>query len=179
MGFNICLQLGGAKAGPDIKGESTVKGHETEIDVLNWHWGMTQSASTQIGGGGGTGSADVRDLTIVKYVDASTPILYQYCFNGTHIPNAIMTCIKVGGKAGPIDYIKITMASFDKKNGAILVSSISSGEREIVDGKTTDRFIETITLNFNNVQFDFSTQKSDGSVDKEISSSPIMIGAKG
>jgi type VI secretion system secreted protein Hcp len=179
MGFNICLQIGGAKAGPDIKGESVVKGHETEIDVLSWHWGMTQSASTQIGGGGGTGSADVRDLTIVKYVDAATPIINQYCFNGTHVPTAVLTCIKVGGKAGPIDYIKITMASLDKKTGAMLISSVSSGEREIVDGKPTDRFIETVTLNFNNVQIDFSTQKPDGSVDKVISSSPINIGARG
>jgi type VI secretion system secreted protein Hcp len=177
MGFNICLQLGGSPKSPDIKGESVVKGHETEIDVLSWHWGMTQSASTQIGGGGGTGSADVRDLSIVKYVDGATPIIYQYCFNGTHIPTGVLTAIKVGGKAGPIEYIKITMASATK-GGSIIISSVSSGEREIVDGKPTDRFIETVTLNFNNVQFDYSSQKVDGSVDKVISSSPIAIGAR-
>ena len=33
----------------DIKGESSDKNHEDEIDVLSWSWGMTQSGTTSTG----------------------------------------------------------------------------------------------------------------------------------
>lgn len=180
MAFNICLQLGGSPGSPDIKGEITnVPKHGTEIECLSWSWGMTQTGSTQVGSGGGTGSADVRDLTVTKYVDSSSPILAYYCFKGQHLPTALLTCIKVGGKGGPIDYLKITMGGNDKANGAVIISSISTGEREVVNGQTTDRFLETITLNFNNVLVEYTPQKSDGTPGTTIPSNVMDILAKG
>ena len=45
--FNDILNIDG------VKGESVVKGHAGEIDVLEWSWGMNQSGTTHIGTGGG------------------------------------------------------------------------------------------------------------------------------
>ncbi len=71
MAFKICLKIG------DIKGQSATKGHTDEIDVLSWNWGLTQSASAHVATGAGSGSADVRDLTIKKYIDSASPTLIQ------------------------------------------------------------------------------------------------------
>ena len=38
-----------------IDGESKGVKHEGQIDVLAWSWGMSQSGSFHVGGGGGHG----------------------------------------------------------------------------------------------------------------------------
>jgi len=57
----MCLKVDG------INGESVKGGHEEEIDVLTWEWGVTQASSMHVGGGGGSGKAIVEDLIITKY----------------------------------------------------------------------------------------------------------------
>ena len=39
----------------EISGESQDKVHKDEIDVLAWSWGVSQSGSFHVGGGGGAG----------------------------------------------------------------------------------------------------------------------------
>ena len=47
MAADIFLKIG------DIKGESTDDKHKDTIDVLAWSWGVNQSGSMHVGGGGG------------------------------------------------------------------------------------------------------------------------------
>ena len=145
MAVSICIKIG------DIKGESTVKNHEKEIDVLEWSWGLTQSASAHISTGAGSGSADVRDLTIRKYVDASTPVMLQEAFKGSDFKTATLTVMKVGGKA-VIDMVKMTMS------GTVFISSINTGQPT-----ADDRYTETVTLNFAKVKFEYTGQNADQS----------------
>jgi type VI secretion system secreted protein Hcp len=155
MAVNITIKIG------NVTGESQATNHVGEIDVLSWEWGLTQSASAHIGTGAGTGSADVRDLTITKYVDKSSPTLLQSCFQGTNFGGAILSIMKVSGDSKvPLDYVKITMgdAKFSSDNGAVFISSVSTG----ATGEN-DRFIETVTLNFNKVVFTYNPQKTAGS----------------
>ncbi len=169
MSVQIVLKLG------DIKGESIVgKGgkpsHENEIDVISWSWGITQTGSSHVGSGGGAGTADVHDLTIVKYVDKSSPIIASACFNGSHLKQAVLTCIKVaGGEPGKpkvaVDFVKITMT------GTVMVSSFSPG-----GSGSDDRFTETITLHFSDVEYEYTPQKADNTPDTPIPSSPMHIG---
>ena len=49
MAVDMFLKLG------DVKGESVDGSHKDEIDVLAWSWGMSQSGTTHMGGGGGSG----------------------------------------------------------------------------------------------------------------------------
>ena len=140
MAFTICLKVG------SIKGESLIAKHEGEIDVLSWHWGLTQSHSGQTGSKLGTGTADVKDLTIVKYVDAASPTLIQECFYGTDQTSAILTVIRAAGKEA-LEFLKITMS------GIVIVSSVASGDPL---PNVADRYSETLTLNFSKVKFEYT-----------------------
>src|SRR3954463_775203 len=91
----------------DVQGESVDADHKDEIDVVSWSWGMTQSGSSHIGGGSGTGKGSVRDVTIVKYVDKSSPNLVKFCCNGHHWGEALITVRKAGGKTLPYYTLKM------------------------------------------------------------------------
>jgi type VI secretion system secreted protein Hcp len=151
MAVSICIKIG------TIKGESQIKGHETEVDVLEWSWGLTQSASAHVGSGAGSGSADVRDLTIKKYVDAATPTLIQECFFGNDHKTATLTVLKAGGKSA-IEMVKMTMS------GTVFVSSVNTGHPE-----PNDRYTETVTLNFAKVKFEYTGQNPDQSKGASVS----------
>jgi len=107
-----------------------------------------------VGGGGGSGKSSIQDLSITKYVDTSTPPLMRACATGEHIKSALLTVRKAGGK--PVEYIKITMDE-------IIVTSISAG-----GSGGEDRLTETVTLNFAKVKYEYTSQKQDGSPDKQF-----------
>jgi type VI secretion system secreted protein Hcp len=151
MAVSICIKIG------TIKGESQIKGHETDIDVLEWSWGLTQSASAHVGPGAGSGSADVRDLTIKKYVDAATPTLIQECFFGSDHKTATLTVLKAGGKTA-VEMVKMTMS------GTVFISSVNTGHPE-----PNDRYTETVTLNFAKVKFEYTGQNPDQSKGASVS----------
>jgi len=137
-----------------IEGESTDKKHPKEIDVLAWSWGMSQSGTTHMGGGGGSGKVSVQDLSFTKYVDASSHALMGACCVGKHHDDAILYVRKASGKGGdPIEYIKITM-------NEVMVTSVSTG-----GSGAEDRLTENITLNFAKVKFEYTPQKADGTKD--------------
>lgn len=139
--------------GKDIKGESKIAGHEDSIDVYSWGWGMTQSGTFHTGKGGGAGKVNVQDLTITKYVDASSPKFMRHCCTGDHIPKAKLTIRKSGGS--PIDYIVIDMTK-------VMVTSVQPA------GHPGDELImESITFNFAEFKITHTAQKDDGSPDKQ------------
>jgi type VI secretion system secreted protein Hcp len=138
----------------DIKGEAKDKTHKDEIDVLAWSWGMSQSATSHLGGGGGSGKVAVQDLSITKYLDKATPNLILYCCNGTPIPEVLLTMRKAGKE--PLEYMKITMND-------CIISNVSTG-----GSGSEDRLTENITLNFAKVEVEYTPQKADGSGDPSI-----------
>src|SRR6187397_1823524 len=91
----------------DIKGESADSKHAGEIDVLYWNWGATQTATFQLGTGGGTAKVTVSDIVITKYVDRSTPNLYNMCFTGKPVKIGTLVMRKAGGTH--IESLKVTM----------------------------------------------------------------------
>lgn len=170
MSVQIVLKLG------DIKGESIVEKHIEEIDVVAWSWGMTQSGSASKGAGGGSGAADVQDLTITKRVDVASPIIAGYCITGSVIKgDAILTCIKVGGGDNPakpnkVEYIQMKMS------GLVMISSFTAGQPEIVNGKPTDLFLETVSLHFSKVDYDYTSQDDKNVAKKTVPSGTMSIG---
>jgi type VI secretion system secreted protein Hcp len=151
MAYSICIKIG------SIKGDSSVSKHEKEIDVLEWSWGLTQSATSHIATGAGAGSADVRDLTIKKYLDSSTPNLLQACFFGDDHKEAVLTVIKSGGKA-PIEMVKMTMS------GTVFLSSVNTG----LPGPN-ETYLDIVTLNFAKVKFEYTGQNADQSKGATVS----------
>jgi type VI secretion system secreted protein Hcp len=147
MAVDMFIKLDG------IKGESQDHKHKDEIDVLSWSWGASNSGTMHAGGGGGSGKASVHDLSITKYVDAASSDLLKHCANGAHIPKAVLTVRKAGGK-NPLEYLKITLSDF-------LVTSVSTG-----GSGGEDRLTENATFNFAKIKVEYISQKADGSADK-------------
>jgi type VI secretion system secreted protein Hcp len=138
----------------DIKGESVDSKHAGEIDVLSWTWGASQSASFQSGTGGGTAKVNVKDLTVTKLVDRSSPTLMGLCFTGAPVKSAVLSMRKAGGTQ--MEYINITMED-------AVISSTNSAN---TPGQ--EQLTETITMNFARVKFNYTPQKPDGSADAAV-----------
>jgi type VI secretion system secreted protein Hcp len=131
-----------------VKGESVVKGHEGEIDVLSWNWGLTQSGTTHVGTGGGSGKVNVQDISFVHSVDASTPTLLQACCNGKHFGSALLVLRKAGEK--PLDYVKIEFTD-------VLVTSVQTGGSGGEESLT-----EEVNLNFAKLKYTYQQQDKTG-----------------
>ncbi|MGJ8603725.1 MAG: Hcp family type VI secretion system effector [Marivita sp.] len=133
-----------------IKGESVDDKLAGTIDVLQWNWGMTQSGTTHLGPGGGSGKVNVHDMSVTKYVDMATHELLKFCASGEHIASGELTVRKAG--ATPLDYLVIKMTD-------IIVSSYQTGG----SGDGLDRVMETVGLNFAKYEVIYTSQKNDGS----------------
>lgn len=132
----------------DVGGESADSSHAGEIDVLAWSWGVSQSGSAHYGAGGGTGKASVQDLSLTKWVDKASPELVKRCCNGKHIPEAVLTIRKAGEK--PLEYLIIKMKD-------VLIASVSTG-----GSGGEDRLTEQVSLNFAEIEVQYTEQKKDG-----------------
>jgi type VI secretion system secreted protein Hcp len=148
MAVDMFLKIDG------VDGESEDDGHKKSIDVLAFSWGMSQSGSMHIGGGGGSGKVNVQDMSITKFLDKSSAELVKRCCSGKHFPTVLLTCRKAGDK--PVEYYKVTMEE-------VLISSVSEGASGGEDQQT-----ENITLNFAKVKVEYTPQKEDGSPDAAI-----------
>jgi len=145
MAVDMFLKIDG------VESESRDKSHAGEIDVLAWSWGLSQSGTMHVGGGGGAGKVNVQDISLTKWVDKASPNLFKACCNGKHFANAILTVRKAG--ESPVEYVVITMDS-------VPVTSVSTG-----GSGGEDRLPENITLHFAKVQVSYQPQKDDGSKD--------------
>lgn len=144
MAVDMFLKIEG-----EIGGESQDKTHKGDIDVLAWSWGLSNSGSFHVGGGGGAGKANFQDISVTKWVDASSPVLMLYCANGDHFPKARLIVRKAGKT--PLEYILIDMEK-------VMVSSVSTG-----GSGGEDRLTENVSLNFAKVNVAYVQQKEDGS----------------
>lgn len=138
---DIFLKLG------DINGESQRKGHENEIELLSWSWGLHSAGATT--GGAGAGRVVFQDLTFTKLADSSSPLLMLSTANGKHHPQAVLTLERPGER--PFMYYRVTLED-------VVVTSVSTSV-STVDNRPT----EIISLNFTKVKIEYIPQRADGS----------------
>src|SRR3954453_19249420 len=131
-----------------LKGESRDSVHKTEIDVLAWSWGISNSGSAHVGGGAGAGKCNVQDLSFTKYIDKSSPDLMLACCNGKHFDKATLVVRKAGEQ--PLEYLTINLTE-------VLITSVSTG-----GSGGEDRLTENVTLNFAKVQVTYTEQDPQG-----------------
>lgn len=138
---DIFLKLDG------IKGESKDAKHKGEIALESFQWGLANGGTMGFGGGGGAGKVSFHDISISKQADSSSPSLMQACAGGTHIKSGVLTVRKAGGKQE--EFYKISLTN-------ILVSSITN------TGAHTGTPNEMVSLNFEEIKFDYKEQGADG-----------------
>jgi type VI secretion system secreted protein Hcp len=142
MAVDMFLRVG------DIKGESRDKTHKEKIDILAWSWGVSNSGTAHVGGGAGAGKCNVQDLSVTKYVDASSSALLLACCNGQHFTDAELIVRKAG--ENPVEYIKLTF-------NEVMITAVSTG-----GSGGEDRLTENVTINFAKVKFSYTEQDATG-----------------
>ena len=148
MALDIFLKL-------PFKGESLDDSHKDEIHVLAWSWGVSQSGTTHVGSGGGSGKASFQDLSFTHFIDKASANLLGHCSTGTHISEALLTVRKAGGLK-PLEYLKITMTD-------CIVTSVTTG-----GSGGEDQLTENVSLNFAKFKVEYTPQKKDGTGDAVV-----------
>jgi type VI secretion system secreted protein Hcp len=138
-----------------VEGPSTSKtGH---IDVLSFSWGVSQTAVYGAGASGKeakAGRADFSNLTIMKVLDKTTPLLCDHCASGDVLKKVYLLYDKpVGDKQA--DYFRVWIKD------ALVTSVQLSGSNENPS--------ESISFAFQAVEIAYKPEKDDGSLDAAIS----------
>jgi type VI secretion system secreted protein Hcp len=134
-----------------VDGESTDAAHKGEVDVLSWHWGVSNAAPAT--GGGGTGRATPADLQITHLYDKASPTLAKKCVQGAHFPTVVLTTRKAG--EGQKDFLKITM----KEVFITSVTPSAGGGGEI---------IESVAMRYGHIDFSYKPQTAAGGLGGEV-----------
>jgi type VI secretion system secreted protein Hcp len=137
-----------------IPGESQDAKHKDEIQVDSWSLSERQSGTMADGGGGGAGKVKMNDVSFSEKLSKASPKLWLVCATGEHIKKAVLTARKAGKDQH--DYLTITLTD-------LLISSYQTG------GSGSAKVpIESITLNFAAIQFEYKEQKADGKVGASV-----------
>lgn len=134
-----------------IEGESADGKHKGEIDLESWSWGAQQSGGSAYGGGGGAGKVAMQDFHFTMKVNKATPKLILSCASGQHLPDAVLTCRKAGGKQE--EFLKYYF--YD-----LLISSYQTGGSGGADIVPT----EQISFNYSKMKCEYKEQKADGTL---------------
>jgi type VI secretion system Hcp family effector len=133
-----------------IKGESTDANHKDEIEVMSFNHGVSQprSATASTAGGATAGRCNHTDLTFMKELDSSSPILNAQCCVGKHIASVVMTLRRADGdKSVPYMVYKLT---------DVIISSVS------VSGSSDAVPMESVTLNYAKIEWEYTKQDRKG-----------------
>ena len=132
--------------GKDIVGESTLKGYEKKMELLSFSHGVAMQVTGDMSNTERTsGKPNHQDMTVTKYLDAASPVLAQSCCQGKGF-DKVDIIIGRNDSGNVIELMRYTMKS-------VLISSVSIG------GGGGDKPVETLTLNYTDMAWKFTSQK--------------------
>lgn len=149
MAVNAYLYIDG------VQGPSTSK--PNYIDVLSFSWGVSQTSTYGAGASGKeakAGRADFSNLTVMKVLDKTSPLLADHCASGDILKDVHLVYDKpVGDKQD--DYFRIYLKD------ALITSLQLSGSNE--------NPTESVSFAFQAVEIAYKPEKDDGTLDAAIS----------
>jgi hypothetical protein len=80
--FDAFLKIDG------IDGEATATGHEDQIEILSFSWGVSNPSALAQHGGSGSGGPVLLPVTMAKRIDKATPKLMRAAVAGEVFKNA-------------------------------------------------------------------------------------------
>lgn len=143
MAMDAFLELDG------VEGESTRKGFEGKIALINFSMGAHNPSSIGDGGGGGKNKVTLSPFNIMKQTDKASAALFQACCKGSHFPKAKVTLHKAGGEEA-LDFL---VYEFEKVYIEDIQWSGSSGG---------DDPMENISLAYGKVTITYTPQSETG-----------------
>lgn len=128
-----------------VTGESVAAGHEEEIQLSGWTWGV--AASSAVGSTQATGRRSYKALTVFKSIDAATTPLMSALATNDEVKEAKLTMRRAG--TDQADHFSVTLS------GARVVSidHVASA-----DGST----VETVGFSFTRVHVEYYPQLTSG-----------------
>lgn len=136
------------KLEPAIDGTSTMAGYEKQLELLSFSHGVAMQITGDISNTERTsGKPNHQDFTVTKYLDQSSPKLNEGCCKGDNFTSVLIT-IGRNDKGAVLPLITYKLEN-------VVLSSISIG------GGGGDKPVETVTMNYNKITWDFHTQKAE------------------
>jgi type VI secretion system secreted protein Hcp len=137
-----------------IEGPSTSKANH--IDILSFTWGVNLTSVYGAGASGKeakAGRASFENLSIMKVLDKTSPLLFDHCATGNILEKVYILYDKpIGDKQA--DYFRIWLKD------ALITHVLLSG--------SSDNPTEAITFAFQAVEIAYKAEKDDGSLDAAI-----------
>jgi type VI secretion system secreted protein Hcp len=141
--------------GPDAKGESNLSGYKNKIELLSFSHGVAMQITGDISNSERTsGKPNHQDMTVTKYLDSASPVLNQSCCEGKTFPQ-VELIVGRNDSGAVVELIRYTLKG-------VLISSVSIG------GGGGDRPVETLTLNYNQITWNYTAQKPETGADEHI-----------
>lgn len=141
---DIFLHVQTKRAGK-LKGEAISQGHEDDIEVLGWSWGL--SAGSAMGSGRATAKRSYKELSVVKAIDAASTALMAALVTNDEVREARLSMRKAGG--GQVDYFSITLSH----------ARVVALQHAVDPGGTTH---ETVSFAFTRVKVEYRPQQASG-----------------
>lgn len=141
----------------DIEGDSTVSGHEGQIELMSVNLGANMPIGSRSSGGSATtGKVSLSDVSVVKQTDKASTKLFLACCSGTHYDQAVISINRPDGQGNLVEYANWTLED-------VVVSSYTHG------AAGTDVPVENLSLNFGKITFTYTptdpaTAASQGSL---------------
>lgn len=143
------------KMTPPIDGTSTMDQYAKHIELLSFSHGVAMQITGDISNTERTsGKPNHQDFTITKYLDQASPKLNEACCKGENF-TSVEVVVARNDKGVVLPLIKYTL-----KN--VVLSSVSIG------GGGGDKPVETVTLNYNHITWDFTSQKAAGAKEGHV-----------
>lgn len=143
MSVNLFLALDG------VVGESTAIGHEGQIELSAWSFGV--HANVGSGAGGGRVGRPVWDeVSVSMPTTAALPQLMSLCASGRVAKTAVLSAVSEGDS--PFTWLRLTLAN-------VLVSRVGSAASAL-----DDRSDDEAGLSFSTITVEKWSQLPDGSV---------------
>ncbi|MCL2165229.1 MAG: type VI secretion system tube protein Hcp [Oscillospiraceae bacterium] len=161
MAFDAFLKVDGAP------GESMDDMHKDWIEILSYHHGVLQPASTTTSSSGGATAerANFTSFSITKLVDKSSPKLFEASFTGRHIKEVVIEVCRSGGNKEKFMEIKmeqVLICSYDHDGGG-----------------RADFPVESVSFAPGKISMVYSQQKrSDGTLGGSVSTGWDLIANK-
>ncbi len=131
MPFDAFVEIAG------VPGEASDDEFKGQIDIESFAWGVSQPASAGYGG----------------HMDKASPVLFQKCCSGEHIPKIVVNMRKAGG----------TQLVY---NAYVFNDCVISGVRPGGSSRAaSDIPLEEVTISFAECSIDYQPQGADGQAD--------------
>ncbi len=144
MPFDAFVEIEG------VRGEASDDEFKDQIEIESFAWGVSQPASAGYGGGSGACVCKISDFSFTHHMDKASPVLFQKCCAGEHIPKIVVNMRKAGGTQ--LVYNAYVF------NDCIISSVRPGGSARAA----SDIPLEEVTISFAECSIDYQPQGADG-----------------